>query len=119
MSFPRSYRLITKFEFKTVFDEAFKLNQFCLTVLFRSNQKDHARIGIIVGKRVAKKAVSRNRIKRVVRDSFRLNQQKLAGWDIIVIARQRCDTLSKKIVRKGIDDLWEKLLIRYQNRLSF
>lgn len=87
-------------------------------ILYRSNQKNHARIGIIVGKRVANSAVARNRIRRIVRDSFRFNQEKLTGWDIVVIARQQCDTLSKEKIRKGIDDLWEKLMTSCRNRSS-
>lgn len=118
LSFPRSYRLVNKAEFQIVFDEPLKINQRYLTILYRSNQKNHARIGIIVGKRVANSAVARNRIRRIVRDSFRLNQEKLTGWDIVVIARQQCDTLSKDKIRKGIDDLWEKLIRSSQNRSS-
>jgi len=116
--FPRSHRLITKAEFKRVFDEPLKVSQRCLMILCRLNQKKYARIGIIVGKRVANSAVARNRIRRIVRDSFRFNQERLVGWDIVVIARQQCDTLSKENIRKGIDDLWEKLLTRYQNLSS-
>jgi ribonuclease P protein component len=63
-----------------------------------------------VGKRVAKKAVSRNQIKRVIRESFRFQQKKLSGIDIIVIARQQCDKLSKQKLREGIEQLWEKLI---------
>jgi len=118
LGFPRSHRLAAKAEFSRVFDEPFKVSQRHLTVLYKSNQKKHARIGIIVGKRVANSAVARNRIRRVVRDSFRLNQERLIGWDIVVIARQQCDVLSKEKIRKGIDDLWERLLKQYQNRLS-
>jgi ribonuclease P protein component len=118
LSFPRSHRLATKAEFKRVFDEPFKVAQKHLTVLYRLNQKAHARIGIIVGKRAVNSAVDRNRIRRIVRDSFRFNQEKLIGWDIVVIARQQCDTLSKEKIRKGIDDLWERLVTQYQNRSS-
>ena len=118
MSFPRSHRLVTKADFKRVFDEPLKVSKSCLMILFRTNQLKHARIGIIVGKRVANSAVDRNRIRRIVRDSFRLNQEELAGFDIVVIARQQCDTLSKEKIRKGIDDLWEKLLKLYQKHLS-
>ena len=116
LSFPRSSRLITKAEFSQVFDQPLKVNQRWLTVLYRSNQKKSARIGIIVGKRVANSAVARNRIRRIVRTSFRFNQEKLAGWDIVVIARQQCDTLTKEKIRAGIDQLWEKLLAQYQSR---
>lgn len=108
--FPRSHRLVTKADFKRVFDEPIKVGQRYLMILCRLNQKKHARIGIIVGKRVANSAVARNRIRRIVRESFRLNQEKLVGWDIVVIGRQQCDTLSCDNIRKGIDNLWEKLL---------
>ncbi|HSW93708.1 MAG TPA: ribonuclease P protein component [Gammaproteobacteria bacterium] len=118
MSFPRSHRLVSKAEFKAVFDEPLKVNQRYLMILCKTNQKKHARIGIIVGKRVAKSAVSRNRIRRIVRDSFRFNQDRLTGWDIVVIARQQCDTLSKTNIRKGLDHLWEKLMTTSQNRSS-
>lgn len=113
-SFSRSHRLVAQAEFKQVFDNPVKISQQYLMILCRLNQKEHARIGIIVGKRVANNAVDRNRIRRIVRDSFRLNQKKLVGWDIIVIARQQCDTLSREKIRKGIDNLWEKLLAYHQ-----
>ncbi len=71
-----------------------------------------------MGKRAVSNAVDRNRIKRIVRDSFRFNQEKLIGWDIVVIVRQQCDSLSKEKIRKGIDDLWERLVTQCQNRSS-
>jgi ribonuclease P protein component len=82
--------------------------------LFKPNNNLQARIGIIVGKRVAKLAVTRNQIKRVVRESFRLHQTKLQGFDIIVIARQQCDSLDKVQLREGIDKLWQRLITQYQ-----
>jgi len=118
LSFPRSHRLVTQAEFKNVFDEPLRISQQYLMILYRLNQKNHARIGIIVGKRVANNAVARNRIRRIVRNSFRFNQEKLTGWDIVVIARQQCDTLSKEKIRKGIDNLWEKLMTSCRNRSS-
>ncbi|MHB1946718.1 MAG: ribonuclease P protein component [Gammaproteobacteria bacterium] len=109
MNFSRNLRLVTKADFKSVFDKSNKVAQKHLLVLFKPNQKPHGRIGLIVGKRVANKAVARNQIKRVIRESFRLNQEQLKGLDIIVIARQQCETLNKAKLREGIDRLWEKL----------
>ena len=87
-----------------------------MLILFHSNEKELARFGVIVGKRVASDAVVRNRIKRVMRESFRHNQEKLSGLDIVIIARHECDTLDNKKLRKGIDDLWEKLLKQSQSQ---
>lgn len=118
MSFPRSFSLKTKAEFKRVFDHSKKINQKHLLALFIKNKMVHARLGIIVSKRVSKSAVVRNRIKRIVRESFRLNQNYLTGLDIIVIARQQCDTLDKFNLRQGIDHLWNRLKTQSPTPLS-
>lgn len=109
LEFPRQHRLLTKAEFKFVFDQSNKVNQKHLLALFKPNQKPYARLGLVVGKRVANTAVARNKIKRIIRESFRLKQDMLKGVDIIVIARQQCDTLDKIKLREGIDRLWEQL----------
>jgi ribonuclease P protein component len=110
MSFPRSHRLVTQTEYKSLFNKAQKVSHRFLTILYKKNNNLYGRLGLIVGKRIAKKAVSRNQIKRVIRESFRSQQDKLSGIDIIVIARQQCDKLSKQKLREGIDQLWERLL---------
>ncbi|HLB58435.1 MAG TPA: ribonuclease P protein component [Gammaproteobacteria bacterium] len=117
MSFPRSHRLITKAEYQYVFDQSRKINQKHLLVLFKPNQQLHARLGLIVGKRIAKNAVARNRIKRAIRESFRFHQERLKGIDLIVIARHECDKLNNEKLRVGINQLWQKLLIQYQPAL--
>jgi ribonuclease P protein component len=110
LSFPRSHRLTTKADFQAVFDYSKKINQKHLLVLYKPNQLSIARLGVMVGKRVASDAVVRNRIKRTIRESFRHNQDRLKGYDLVVIARQQCDTLINTKLREGIDGLWEKLL---------
>lgn len=109
LSFPRKHRLVTKAEFKSIFDKSQKVSQRYWVVLHKPNQTNYARLGLVVGKRVANSAVKRNRIKRVIRESFRHYQNGLTGVDIIVIARQQCDKLSKQKLREGMDQLWEKL----------
>lgn len=116
MRFPKDNRLLTKADYQTVLDQPCKMSQKSLLILFKPNQKSHARLGLMVGKRVAALAVARNRIKRAIRESFRANHQRLNGFDCIVIARQQCDTLSKLELREGMNKLWERLIAQYQNR---
>ncbi len=79
-------------------------------MLFRPNEITQTRLGLVVPKRTVNKAVSRNRIKRIVRESFRLNANPLSGFDIIFMTRHHIDQCDKKILRKGIDESWKKLL---------
>jgi ribonuclease P protein component len=109
VTFSREHRIITKKEFKHIFDKAEKISQKHLFILYKPNQMSSARLGLSIGKRIAKSAVVRNRIKRIVRESFRYHRMHLKQMDIVVIARKPCDTLSKQQLREGIDKLWEKL----------
>ena len=62
-----------------------------LLVLYaRRNRTERNRIGITSGKKLGH-AVVRNRVRRRLREVYRLNEAKVApGWDIVVVARSRC-----------------------------
>jgi ribonuclease P protein component len=109
VTFSRKHRIITKEEFKYIFDKAKKISQKDLLILYKPNQKTFARLGLSIGKKTSKSAVNRNRIKRIIRESFRVYRESLKNVDIVVIARQSCDNMSKQKLREGIDKLWEKL----------
>lgn len=49
-----------------------------------ANKMQTARIGLIVGKKALRRSVDRNRLKRVIRETFRLNRQELPKADIVV-----------------------------------
>lgn len=57
-------------------------------VYARPNGLVHARIGIIASKRVAPRAVDRNRAKRLVREVFRAMRYRLTGTDVVVQLRR-------------------------------
>ena len=59
------------------------------SVFVRSNALERSRIGIIVSRKVAPRAVDRNRIKRLVREMFRHDRRRLGNNDLVVMAR-RC-----------------------------
>ena len=66
-----------------------------LLVLYaRPNRTGLNRVGITAGKKLGK-AVVRNRVRRRLREVYRLNEDKFQpGWDIVVVARSRCITAS-------------------------
>jgi ribonuclease P protein component len=67
-----------------------------------SNGGVFARLGIIVAKRVARRAVDRSLLKRLVRETFRRQQQELAGFDVLVRPRR---TLSRDEVKAASEEL--------------
>ena len=61
-----------------------------LVLYARPNRTGMNRVGITVSKKLGK-AVVRNRVRRRLREVYRLNEDRFApGWDIVVVARSRC-----------------------------
>ncbi len=81
-------------------------------MLARPNGLKEARLGLIVAKKNVRLAVKRNRIKRVVRNSFRLNQQPLEALDIIFLARRGLDKLEPAQQQKVLLHSWRKLSLQ-------
>ncbi len=61
-----------------------------LVLYARKNRSDTNRVGITVSKKLGKAHI-RNRIRRRLREVYRLNEGRFqSGWDIVVVARSRC-----------------------------
>jgi ribonuclease P protein component len=77
-----------------------------------SNELGHPRLGVALAKRVVRLAVQRNRIRRQLRESFRLHQHQLAGVDVLVLARAGVDSIPSRELRAAIDKSWAELARR-------
>ena len=87
-AFPKQLRLLRRNEFRQVYEEGRRRSTPLCTVFFRSNGLAASRLGLTVPAAVGN-AVLRNRMKRRVREVFRLNQTSIpAGWDIVVNPRK-------------------------------
>ncbi len=111
-NYPRESRLLTPRHFTYVFDNATPAASPTLTILARLNQLEHARLGITVPKKKVKLAVNRNRIKRCIRESFRLTTHKLPNVDIIVIAKHGINELDNTELFSLLDSLWLRITKR-------
>lgn len=113
--FPKQSRLLSSRDFSPVFDKPDqRLSSRYLLVLARTSDNEQARIGLVVGKRHIRRAVSRNRIKRVLRESFRVMKNDFATIDIVFLVRGPLDKLSSGEIRAES----ERLLIQLAKRLA-
>lgn len=106
--FPRTHRLLTAKDYKNVFSNPVKLVCPPFTLLAVPNQLEHPRLGLIVAKKNVKLAVGRNRIKRLSRQSFRHEQQKLPAFDIVLLARRGSSEMSNEVLFEHLNRLWSR-----------
>jgi ribonuclease P protein component len=85
------------------FSDAF----FSLSVL--ANQETRPRLGLSIATRIFGTAVARNRIKRLARESFRLNQHELPPVDVTVSAREAAAKAPVKDLRTSLDKHWKAI----------
>lgn len=111
-SFSRELRLLSPTHFEYVFQKAIPSVSPQITILARQNDLEHPRLGITVSKKRVRKAHDRNRIKRLVRESFRLNQHQLPKADIVVVGKSGLDKMSNEQITLLLGKLWKKLAHR-------
>jgi ribonuclease P protein component len=109
LTFEPRKRLHQPAEFRDVkrrgkkFSDAF----FSLSVL--ANHERHARLGLSIATRTFVTAVARNRVKRLTRESFRLNQHSLPPVDVTVSAREAARAASLRELRLSLDEHWKSI----------
>ena len=86
--FGKKYRLLKTDEFSSVFALRCQKSRGYLQVFQAYNTLDFPRLGLVVAKKVAKRANRRNYMKRVLREWFRQHKHELAAVDIIIRVRQ-------------------------------
>ncbi|WP_301672766.1 ribonuclease P protein component [Neisseria blantyrii] len=104
--FGRQYRLLKTDDFSSVF--AFRNRRsldFLQVARSDGNGAGHPRIGLVVGKKTAKRANERNYMKRVIRDWFRLNKNNLPPQDFVVRVHRKFDRATAKQARTELAQL--------------
>jgi ribonuclease P protein component len=108
--FPPLLRLKKASEFKKVFTNPAKSTDRYFTLLAVRNGFGYPRVGLAIAKKIIRKAVDRNVIKRTVRESFRLQQHSIGNIDIVVLARKEALDATPDVLRKSLEKHWLKLV---------
>lgn len=120
LGFPKALRLLTPADFKQVFDAAdLRVSSKEILILARANLCARPRLGLVIAKKHIRLATQRNRVKRVIRESFRLQQPVLVNtpsMDTIVLARGGLDQLDNRALHDMLRQLWQQLQRKAQKR---
>src|ERR1700761_4680627 len=100
-------RLHQPAEFLAVRERGRKFADVFFSVSVLSNGAEHPRLGLSIATRVFGSAVERNRIKRLTRESFRLNQHSLPPVDVTVAARDAAKRATLADLRSSLEKHWK------------
>lgn len=112
--FTRESRLLTPSQFQSVFSNPSRFGSSHFTILITQSNDDKARLGLAIAKKRVKLAVQRNRIKRLVRESFRLNQHQLPHIEMVVMVKSGIDELDNQQINKQLEKIWRKIIQRHK-----
>ena len=102
---PKHAKLLNAADFDRVFDKSARSSDQFFTILLRPNDLERPRLGMAISKRRVKLAVGRNRLKRLVRENFRLTQRN-CNADYVVMAGKHGAIGTNQELKKSLERHW-------------
>lgn len=109
--FSSRQRILSKHDYQKVFNQAeFRSGNKRLLLLARQTELESGRLGLVIPKKHLRRAVDRNLVKRIARNTFRLRQTDFIGIDIVVLVKGKFNLERVKVqTTEDFDLLWFKL----------
>ena len=101
-------RLLRAADFDNVFQNGQRSGDRFFTVLFHPNNLNRPRLGFAISKQKVRLAVGRNRIRRLVRESFR-QRAALPPVDLVVLARDSTSTAANREIVASLESHWARI----------
>jgi len=117
LRFTKNAKLIKTDEFSSVFNFRKRISARFLAVHYQPNDIGHARLGLVVGKKVARRAVDRNYMRRVLREFFRIKQHEISHVDLVVRVQKKFEKEDFLQIKQEFESLIEKVNRRTQAQL--
>jgi ribonuclease P protein component len=114
-SFPRRLRLTRAVDFQQVFKNNIRRSDACITILVSKKTGDYPRLGFAIARKQVPKAVKRNALKRLFRESFRRNQHRLPARDMVIMVRREILAVELAKIRSALDQHWNSIIKQCEN----
>ncbi|WP_455384081.1 ribonuclease P protein component [Acidihalobacter prosperus] len=108
-SFPRCVRLTEGRDYRKVYAHARRSGDRIFTVAWAPGEAGCARLGLAISRKCARSSVARQRIKRIVRESFRHVRASLPPVDIVVSCRPGTAGQANQELRDSLERHWSRL----------
>ncbi len=108
------HKIIKKQDFHRVFSGQKRIHSAYFTIYWLRVDLEQPRIGIVISKKNVKLAVRRNRLRRLIKESFRQQLQQLPNVDLVVVVKKIADLATNQEVRACLNDSWLRLAKRSQ-----
>lgn len=115
LSFSKKLRIRHKEQFQRIFQLRRRLFSSYYVLYSQENGCDYPRMGLITSKKNVRKAVTRNRIRRVARETFRLRQIELSGLDVVLVANRKAQLATKEELQACLDNLFSQLIALHRS----
>ncbi|MBW2337046.1 MAG: ribonuclease P protein component [Deltaproteobacteria bacterium] len=108
-TFTKADRILKRPEFIALSKSGRRVQNTEFIAYFLHAQYNRSRLGVTVTKKVGQ-AVERNRIKRLVREFFRLNRHCLSGnWDISIIAKRQSAEITSEMAHRSLQNIFDRI----------
>jgi ribonuclease P protein component len=107
-------KLLKATEFDRVFKKPVRSSDRYFTVLARPNEMDHPRLGLVISKRKVRLAVNRNRLKRIIRETFRCSKENYCADYVVLAGQQGADGNNNELF-KSLDRHWKTIKKKCEN----
>lgn len=121
MKFSRQSRLLKPAQFKLVFQQPIRSTDNYFRVLARANDIQQNRLGMAISRKACAKAVGRNRIKRLARESFRnrmLGKSVENSLDIVILPTALAAGQNNNTLNESLSTHWQTLTRKAGDRVT-
>lgn len=103
---PKNHRLQRQCDYTRVLKYRGRVRVGKFEAASAPNNLQYPRLGLAVSRKVSTKATVRNRLKRLIRESFRLRKPDIDGTDVIVLVLPGADRLVAADALNMLDNIW-------------